>query len=95
MSVIQVLGDEIAVPTSSGAATSFSEARRVRLVNTSNVNRVIFVVETAGGTGIGSFTMAPFIAGGGDGDLIIEKEYTQCVYADGAYVKGAKVGFVG
>tara|TARA_B100001250_G_scaffold299614_1_gene261216 strand:- start:551 stop:838 length:288 start_codon:yes stop_codon:yes gene_type:complete len=95
MSVIQVLAGEINVPTTTGTATSFSEARRVRLVNTSAADRIIYVLETAGGSGIGSFTMAPFVAEGGDGDVIIEKEYTQVVYASGDKVKGVKVGFVG
>ena len=95
--VLKVLDNEIKVPVTTGAATSFSEARRVRLINTSSANRVITIVETQGGSVIGTFTMAPFVAGGGDGDIIIEKEYAQCVFANGSLgnVLGVKVGFVG
>ena len=95
MMVTKVLGTEAALPTTTGTATSFSEARRVRLINLSGATRVITIVETQSGGVIGSFTMAPFIAGGGDGDIVIEKEYTQCVFASGASVKGVSVGIVG
>ena len=53
----QVLGAEIALPTTTGTATSFSEASVVRLVNTDSNAHVISVVETVSGSGIGSFTM--------------------------------------
>ena len=93
--ITKVLGAEIALPTTTGTATSFSEARRVRLINLSGANRVITIVETQSGGVIGSFTMAPFIAGGGDGDIVIEKEYTQCVFANATGVRGVSVGIVG
>ena len=93
--ILKVVGEEIAVPTTTGTATSFTQAKRVRLINTSNANRVITIVETQSGGVIGSFTMAPFIAGGGDGDIIIEKEYTHCVFASGSLVRGVSVGIVG
>ena len=93
--ILKVLGGEIAVPTTTGTATSFTEARRVRLINTASSNRVITIVESQGGGVIGSFTMAPFVAGGGDGDIVIEKEYAECVFANASGVMGVKVGFVG
>ena len=93
--ILKVLDSEISVPTTTGTATSFSEARRVRLINTAGSNRVITIVETQSGTTVGTFTMAPFVAGGGDGDIVIEKEYTQCVFANSSGVRGVKVGFVG
>ena len=93
--ITKVLGAEVALPTTTGTATSFSEARRVRLINLSGANRVITIVETQSGGVIGSFTMAPFIAGGGDGDIVIEKEYTHCVFASGSLVRGVSVGIVG
>ena len=68
---------------------------RVRLINTATSNRVITIVESQGGGVIGSFTMAPFVAGGGDGDIVIEKEYAECVFANASGVRGVKVGFVG
>ena len=50
-------GAEAACPTTTGAATSFSEATVVRLVNTHNGNHLVTVVETQSGTVVGSFTM--------------------------------------
>ena len=87
MSRTLVLGAEAACPTTTGTATSFSEASAVRLVNTDSSAHVVSVVETQSGTGIGSFTMpATSVA-------TLEKIYTHCVFASNAAVKGAKVGF--
>ena len=55
--ITKVLGAEIALPTTTGTATSFSEARRVRLINLSGANRVITIVETQSGGVIGSFSL--------------------------------------
>ena len=83
----QVLGAEIVLPVTTGAATSFTQAPVVRLVNTDTNAHVVSVVETQSGTGIGSFTMP---AGSVE---YLRKEYTQCVFASNAAVKGSKVGF--
>ena len=83
----QVLGAESALPTTTGAATSFTQAPVVRLVNTDTSAHVVSVVETQSGTGIGSFTMP---AGTVE---YLRKEYTQWILASKAAVKGAKVGF--
>ena len=82
-----ILAAEIALPTTTGAATSFTEARVVRLVNTDSSAHVVTVVETQGGTGIGSFTMPATSV------EFLEKEYSHCVFATNAAVKGSKVGF--
>ena len=82
-----VLGAEAALPTTTGTATSFSEASVVRLVNTDSSAHVVSVVETRSGTGIGSFTMPATSV------EFLEKEYSQCVFASNASVKGSKVGF--
>ena len=87
MSRTLVLGAEIVCPTTTGTATSFSEASAVRLVNTDSSAHVVSVVETQSGTGIGSFTMP------GSAVEVLEKGYTQCVFASNAAIKGAKVGF--
>ena len=60
-------------------------------------NRTITLVESQGGDVVGTFTLGgrATIPGGGDGDVIIEKEYTQCLYADAASVKAVSVGIVG
>ena len=50
-------GAEAACPTTTGTATSFSEATVVRLVNTHSGNHLVTVVETQSGDVVGSFTM--------------------------------------
>ena len=84
-----LLADEIAVPGSTGAATSFSRATVVRLVNNNNSAAVVSVVETQGGTGVGSFTML------GNTVEYLEKQASYCVFAVGGTVSGTKVGFTG
>ena len=92
--LIKVLGTEASLPTTTGTATSFSEARRVRLLNISGASREVTIVATQSGDVIGKFTLPPTNAAGGEG-VIIEKEYTQCLYADAASVKAVSVGIVG
>ena len=87
MSRTLVLGAEIACPTTTGTATSFTQASAVRLVNTDSSAHVVNVVETRSGTGIGSFTMPATSV------EVLEKGYTHCVFASNAAIKGAKVGF--
>ena len=74
MSRTLVLSAEIACPTTTGTATSFSEASAVRLVNTDSSAHVVSVVETQSGTGIGSFTMP------GTSVEVLEKRYTPVSY---------------
>ena len=95
--ITKVLGTEADLPTTTGTASSLSEAKRVRLLNCSTANRTITLVESQGGDVVGTFTLGgrATIPGGGDGDVIIEKEYTQCLYADAASVKAVSVGIVG
>ena len=86
--ITYIKGQEIALPTTTGTATSFEQARMVRLVNLDGSSQhTVYVVETQSGTGIGSFTMP---AGSVE---YLRKEYTQCVFASNAAVKGSKVGF--
>ena len=82
-----VLGAEAALPTTTGTATSFSEASVVRLVNTDSSAHLVSVVETQSGTAVGSCTMP---AGSVE---FLEKQYAYCIFAADAAVKGAKVGF--
>jgi hypothetical protein len=84
-----LLADEIAVPSTTGTATSFTQATVVRLVNNNTSAAVISVVETQGGTGIGSFTMP------GNSVEYLEKQPSYCVFAVGGTVLGTKVGFTG
>ena len=83
----KILADELNLPISSGAATSFTEATVVRLVNTDTVAHIVTVVETQGGTGIGSITMPA-----GTVEQLV-KTASYCVYADSNKVRGTKVGF--
>jgi len=84
-----LLANEIAVPSTTGTATSFSNATVVRLVNNNTTASVITVVETQSGTGVGSFTLP------GNAVEYLEKTATHCVYATGGTVSGVKVGFTG
>ena len=86
MSRTLLLGSESALPITTGTATSFSEASAVRLVNNSTTAYVVTVVETQNGSVIGSMTMP------GNSVEIIQKQYTHCVYAEDASIRGAKVG---
>jgi hypothetical protein len=80
-------GAEAACPISTGAATSFSSATVVRLVNTDTDAHLVTVVETQNGDVVGSFTMPAATV------EYLEKNPTQCVFAANIAVLGAKVGF--
>jgi|TARA_X000000368_G_scaffold361051_1_gene305065 hypothetical protein len=86
--ITYIKGQEIALPTTTGTATSFEQARMVRLVNLDGSSQhTVYVVETQSGTGIGSFSLP-------SGSVeYVQKDYTHCMYALSANVKGAKVGF--
>jgi hypothetical protein len=89
MSRILVKGTQINVPNTVGAASSFSEATVVRLVNTTTDARLVTVAEdNSGTTTIGTFTIL------GSASELVEKNPTNVVFVDsGTNVKGAKVGF--
>jgi hypothetical protein len=85
---IKILGSEAALPTTTGTATSFSEATVVRLVNTSTTDDyLVTVIESQSGPGIGSFTLLR------QSIEYLQKQSSHCVLAANAAVKGAKVGF--
>ena len=92
--IFKVLGVEESLPTTTGTATSFSEARRVRILNISGSSREVTIVATQSGDVVGKFTLPPTVGGANEG-VIIDKEYTECIFASGSNVKGVKVGFVG
>lgn len=86
--ITQVLGAQAALPTSTGTATSISEAPVVRLYNSDASNAyLVSVVESQGGAAVGSFTMP---AGSVE---FLRKNYTQCIFAENAAILCAKVGF--
>jgi len=73
---IKVLGQEAALPTTTGTATSFTSATVVRLVNTSaSAEHLVTVVETQSGTVVGSFTLPRLQT------ELLEKLPSHCVYA--------------
>ena len=82
-----VLGAEAALPTTTGTATSFTEASVVRLINNDSSAHLVTVVETQSGSTVGSFTMP-----GGSVEFL-EKQYAYCVWSASANVRGTKVGF--
>ena len=86
---INLKATEIDLPTTVGTATSFTQATLVRLVNTaaSGTNHIVTVQETAGGTGVGTFTLP------GQGVEYLEKVASWTVFASNAAVVGTKVGF--
>jgi len=83
----KILADELNLPTTTGAATSFSAATVVRLVNTDTAAHIVSVVETQGGVGVGSITMPA-----GTVEQIV-KTASHCVFSDSNKVRGTKVGF--
>ena len=82
-----VLGAEAALPTTTGTATSFTEASVVRLINNDTSAHLVTVVETQSGSTVGAFTMP-----GGSVEFL-EKQYAYCVWSASANVRGTKVGF--
>ena len=89
MTRILVKGVQITVPNTVGAASSFSEATVVRLVNTSSNNRIIAVLESNElSSAIGTFTILA------NTTELLEKNPTDVLYVNtGTDVLGAKVGF--
>lgn len=86
MSRTLILSAEAACPTTTGTATSFSEASAVRLVNTDSSAHLVTVVEAQNGTVKGSFTLPASAV------ETVEKDYSFCIFAANAGVLGAKVG---
>jgi len=84
----KIHASEVALPTTTGTATSFTSATVVRLVNTAtDTNYEVTVVETQNGTVIGTFTMLRATT------EFLEKQPSHCVFASNAAIRGAKVGF--
>tara|TARA_R100000353_G_scaffold51228_1_gene40655 strand:+ start:232 stop:741 length:510 start_codon:yes stop_codon:yes gene_type:complete len=79
---IRVLGSEVALPSTSGAATSFSEASVVRIVNTDTQVAALSIKDGY------SITMPAKEI------IFLEKLNTQLIYGNtGNGMKGVKVGF--
>ena len=89
MTRILIKGEQITVPNTVGAASSFSEATVVRLANPSTTDYLVTVAENNGGSStIGSFTLLA------NTSELVEKNPTNVVFVNtGSDVLGAKVGF--
>lgn len=87
---ILLMGDEVQVPNTAGAGTSFSEATCVRLVNpSSSTDYDVTVQETADGTTVGSFKILRLTS------EFLEKASHTVYVSSGTDVRGAKVGLTG
>ena len=82
-----IIGNEIAVPTAAGSATSLEQATVVRVVNVSGSSATVGVATVVGQTG--RFITIP------TGTVqYVEKKHTEVLYASGT-VRGARVGYTG
>tara|TARA_B100001057_G_scaffold182882_1_gene183532 strand:- start:833 stop:1102 length:270 start_codon:yes stop_codon:yes gene_type:complete len=80
-------GAEEALGTNTAGAKIFSNARLVRVVNTTNAAHLVTLVEAVGGATLGSFTLPA-------GDVVeLEKEPLNGVFAANAGVKAAAIGY--
>ena len=80
-------GVEAALGTDTAGASAFSNARLVRVVNTTNAAHLVTLVEEVGGSTLGSFTLSA-------GDVVeLEKEPLNGVFAANAGVKAAAIGY--
>lgn len=83
-----IIGDEIAIPTAAGSATSLEQATVVRVVNVSGSTGTVGV-STIVGAATTNFITIP------DGKVeYVEKRPNEVIYATGT-LRGAKVGFTG
>ena len=82
-----LVGAEIACPTTAGAATSFTGASVVRLININSAIQKITGLETQSGVGFVSMNIAP------NGVEFLEKKPAQVVFAASADVLGTQVGY--
>ena len=83
-----IKGTEAAMATASGSASTFGNATVVRVVNTAtNADHLVTVVETQGGSVVGSFTLMR------SESVLVEKQSGHFIFAANAAVKGSKVGY--
>ena len=87
MARLLIKGAEAALGTNTAGANIFSNARLVRVVNTTGNAHLVTLVASVGGSVVGSFTLA-----GGD-SVELEKEPLQGVFAANAGVKASAIGY--
>ena len=82
-----IIGDESAVPSTAGAASSFAQATVLRVINVSGSSATVGVATVVGQ--IGRFITIP------TGTVqYVEKKHTEVLYASGT-VRGSRVGYTG
>ena len=87
MARILVKGVEEALAQNTAGAKIFSNARLVRLVNTTSNAHLVTLVAAVSGSTLGTFTLA-----GGE-SVELEKEPLNGVFAANAGVKAAAIGY--
>ena len=87
MSRLLLKGAEEALGTNTAGANIFSNAKLVRVVNTTSNAHLVTLVEEVGGSTLGSFTLP------GGGVVELEKEPLNGVFAANAGVKAAAIGY--
>ena len=87
MARLLIKGEEAALGANTGAANIFSNARLVRVVNTTSNAHLVTLVAAVGGSTLGSFTLA-----GGD-SVELEKEPLNGIFAANAGVKASAIGY--
>ena len=87
MARILVKGVEEALAQNTAGAKIFSNARLVRLVNTTSNAHLVTLVAAVNGSALGSFTLA-----GGE-SVELEKEPLNGVFAANAGVLGSAIGY--
>jgi len=87
MARLLLKGEEAALGANTGAANAFSNARLVRVVNTTSNAHLVTLVSAVGYSTLGSFTLA-----GGD-SVELEKEPLNGIFAANAGVKASAIGY--
>tara|TARA_R100000353_G_C6391345_1_gene164884 strand:+ start:48 stop:326 length:279 start_codon:yes stop_codon:yes gene_type:complete len=84
---ILLKGVESAMGSNSANGSNFGNARLVRVINTHDVDEVVILTETVGGSTIAQFTLLAFE------NIELEKEPLNGLYASSSTVKGVAIGY--
>ena len=87
MARLLIKSAEEALGANTGAAKIFSNARLVRVVNTTANAHLVTLVASVGGAVVGSFTLAP------SESVELVKDPLNGIFAANSAVKGAAVGY--
>lgn len=82
----KLIANEVAMPTTAGAASSISEATCVRLFNGSGATATVSISTAVGAATTNTFTMAT------GGVEFLQKASTDVIFASSSSVRAAKVG---